>query len=962
MARKKTPSDALPPDDAQPADADAPAKPGRKAKAAPAPEEADAAPAETAAGDSSPGETPDAEAPADGEAENPGDDNGNGADSAMPMAWHEGDDSLRDMMASNFIEYASYVIKDRAIPDIDDGLKPVQRRILHTLWEQDDGRFHTVANIVGAAMRFHPHGDASIYSALVVLANKEYFIDRQGNFGNIHTGDPASAARYIECRLSPLAREVMFNPEITEYVDSYDGRNREPITLAAKVPALLMLGAEGIAVGMSTSIFPHNFNELLKGQIAILRDEPYKVYPDFLTGGIMDAAEYADGAGRIRLRARVETPDEKTVIIREVPYGTTTESLIASIEKAVRAGKIKLSSINDYTAEKVEIEITLPRGVYAEETVRLLYGHTDCEVSVNSNLIVIKENRPVVMTVGEILRHNTAKLQDDLRRELEIELGKLNVRFYEKTLAQLFIEHRIYKRIEECETLAAVQHEVREGMEKLLAVYFKKNLERFKILEYHGQSIDIPLPQTRGVSDEDIEKLLGIQIRRISLFDINKNQQEIDDILKLIEEAQDNLKHLKRFTVKFLEGLLKKYGHLYPRRTQIADLDAVNVREVALRNLKIGHDRAGQFAGYGVKNSNKDQDPLACSEYDRLVLLRSDGTYKVVPGAEKIYVGPVRHVLLADREQLYSMLYRDKKSGALYAKRFRIESYIMDKEYAALPDNCIIEAFYTTYGVQVRCEFAPKKRMQIKFVDVNFDEIEIRTASARGFKITGYEVERYTLLKRGSATPQGGDEPEPAPEGGAPGTAPTPPPAPAAANSAPAAAPEEPPPPANPQPKTRNAQPKPAKDAKKTPEKPLLRASAPSVQKNAPGKKGRKTAAAPAPAEAAAPETAEPVAVKKADKTEKPALPEPAGKPGEGEESEDHFEIRRAIVEARKAKAAAAAEPRDATPPPPPPAPQNPKPATRNPQPPPAATTHPPAGKAGLIKKRIDEESPFFLE
>ena len=845
----------------------------------------------------------------------------NGSQGNEPMAWHEGDDSLRDMMSQNFIEYASYVIKDRAIPDIDDGLKPVQRRIMHTLFEHEDGRFHKVANIVGATMRYHPHGDASIYSALVVLANKAYFIDRQGNFGNIHTGDPASAARYIECRLSSLAREVMFNPEITEYVDSYDGRNREPIVLPAKVPALLMLGADGIAVGMSTTIFPHNFNELLKAQISILREEPFHVYPDFLTGGSMDVGDYADGAGRIRVRAKIEIVNDKTLVIREIPEGTSTESLIASIEKAVRNGKLKISSINDYTAENVEVEITLPRGVYAEETIKLLHAYTDCEVSLTSNLIVIKENRPVVMTVSDILRHNTAKLMADLKRELEIELGKLLERLHEKTLAQIFIENRVYKRIEECETVEAVRDAVREGMEKAFA---KEYANLLKLV----QDADLTALR-RDISDDDIEKLLQLQIRRISLFDINKNRQEVGEILAAVAETQNHLRHLKRFTIKFIESLLKKYGHLFPRLTQITDLAEVNVRDVALKNLKVGHDRTGQFVGYNVKNSAKDQEPLACSEFDRLVLLRSDGGYKVVPVPDKIYVGPVKFVLLADRDQVYSMIYRDKKSGAYYAKRFRIDSYIMDKEYEALPENCVIEMFSTNYGVQVRCEFVPKPRMKNQFVEVNFDDIELRSSGARGFKIADSEIKSFTQIKRGSATPQGGGD--------------------ESANSDAETAK----PPAEPEVETSKSSvnipvPKTAAADAETKKMPAPPPASPARSK-------RESVRDPIPAKPALPPT-KPAK----DKVAPPPEPEEAAEDADGDDnSPTHFSVQKALAKRGKKTAPEAKIAK--------PAKSAPECAAKQPpvveqpaEPPP----HKPAATAAkkIPRKLIDEDSPFFLE
>ncbi|MFW5803239.1 MAG: DNA topoisomerase IV subunit A, partial [Verrucomicrobiota bacterium] len=493
------------------------------------------------------------------------------------------DDFLANMMAGNFIEYASYVIKERAIPDVDDGLKPVQRRILHSLHQIDDGRFHKVANVIGHTMQYHPHGDASIGSALVVLANKEFYIDKQGNFGNIHTGDAASAARYIECRLTPLARDILFNPEITEFEDSYDGRNREPVRLPAKLPSLLMLGADGIAVGMSTRILPHNFNELIDAQIAILRGKAKPVYPDFLTGGLMDVGEYADGTGKVKVRARIEIVDDKTLVIREVPAGTTTESLMGNIEDAVRHGKIKIAQIKDYTAENVEIEIKLPRGMYAKETIKRLYAYTDCEVNISSSIMVICENEPVMMTVSEILQRNADKLQEYLHWELQIRLGRLNEAFHAKTLAQIFIENRIYKRIEDCESWQAVLDEVHAGLEPFS--------DQFR----------------REVTDEDIERLLQLQIRRISKFDLDKNRQELDDILRQIEETRDNLENLTRYAVDYLKKVKKTYGKEFPRHTEITDLGEVDARQVALKNLRVGHDRQNNFVGTEVKNSNKSE-------------------------------------------------------------------------------------------------------------------------------------------------------------------------------------------------------------------------------------------------------------------------------------------------------------------------------------------------------------------
>ncbi len=647
-------------------------------------------------------------------------------DDLAVLARDSEENGLRELMAVNYIEYASYVIKDRAIPDVYDGLKPVQRRILHSLRCLDDGRFHKVANVIGYTMQFHPHGDASIGSALVVLANKEYFIEKQGNFGNILTGDQASAARYIECRLTALALEVLFNSEITEFADSYDGRNREPVSLPAKIPSLLLLGADGIAVGMATHILPHNFNELLDAQIAILEERSFQVFPDFLSGGIMDVDEYADGAGKIKLRAKIDVVDDKVLVIREIPATTTTESLMNSIEDAARKGKIKIASINDYTGESVEIEIKLPRGIHAKEAVKALYAYTSCELGITSNLLVIHDNRPEVMTVTQILHLTTRKLCDDLKRELEIALLKLQERFHEKTLVQIFIENRIYKRIEECETYEQVIQEVRTGLEE-----FRSMLRR-------------------DITDEDIEKLLQIQIKRISRFDMNKNREELDNILRGMKETQNYLDHLTDFAISYIRKLLEKYGKLYPRRTRIADLEEIDVRKVALKNIRVGYDRVGHFVGTEVKNSNKTEELLVCTEYDRLVLLRNNGTFKVIPITDKMYVGPVKYVFKANKQQVYSMIYREKKSNKYYAKCFRFDKYIMDREYTTIPKGCIIENVYTNYGVVVRCNFKPNKRLKEAYVDVDFDAIPIRATAARGFKVAQFRIEGFVQQKRGT--------------------------------------------------------------------------------------------------------------------------------------------------------------------------------------------------------------------
>src|SRR5437773_10453131 len=437
------------------------------------------------------------EAPAESKDTSPG--RGNGRPMKIELPLHRRVDT-------SFLQYASYVIRDRAIPNLADGLKPVQRRILWSLHEKDDGRFIKVATISGHCAQYHPHGEAAIGDALVVLTTKRYLIEGQGNFGNIFTGDPPAASRYIECRLTELARHEIFNDELTEFVPSYDGRNKEPVTLPAKLPLLLMLGTEGIAVGMACKILPHNFPELIQAQIAILKKQPFKVLPDFPTGGLMDAREYRDGAGSIKVRTKVKIKDDATVVIKEIPPATTTDSLIASIEDAARKGKLKVKNINDFTAEEVEIEIKAHQGVSADQLVDALYAFTDCEVTIASRITVIRNNRPVELTVSEVLRENTAQLVETLKRELDLKEAKLQEELHFRTLERIFIEERIYKKIEQCKTNEAVVAAVHDGFKP-----FKKEM-------------------IREISDVDVDRLLQVRIRRISLFDINKHREEIERV------------------------------------------------------------------------------------------------------------------------------------------------------------------------------------------------------------------------------------------------------------------------------------------------------------------------------------------------------------------------------------------------------------------------------------------------
>jgi topoisomerase-4 subunit A len=653
----------------------------------------------------------------DGSEDTNGEELPEGAEEAESLSHMSGNIFLRKLMDSNFIEYASYVIKERAIPDVDDGLKPVQRRILWSLFKMDDGKFHKVANVIGDTMKYHPHGDAAIGDALVVLANKEFYIEKQGNFGNILTGDVASAARYIECRLTPLAKEVLFNNDITEFTDSYDGRNKEPVTLPVKIPSLLMIGADGIAVGMATKIMPHNFKELLEAQIAILRKQKVEIYPDFVQGGIMDVSEYEDGNGKITLRAKIDREGRK-LIIREIPATTTTESLIASIERAVSRNKMKLASINDYTTEKVEIEIVPMRGYDPEKCLKALYAYTDCSVSISGNLTVICDNKPCIMSVTEVLTRNTEKLREYLQRELEIELGKLEDRFHDKTLAQIFIENRIYKRIEECKTYELVLSEVHEGLKK-----FRKMLKR-------------------EITDEDVEKLLAIPIRRISLFDINKNKKDIDDILKQIEEVQKNLRNLTKYAVKYLNDLIKKYAENYVRKTEIEEFDRIDKQAVALNNIKVGWDRKGCYIGTSVRSDER----VTCNEYDHLLCIERKGNYRVISIPDKLFVGRLYYFTKYDKDQVYYIVYSEKKTGKFYAKQTVIDKFIRDKEYNLCPKGCKIEIITTRvnslYEFKVDIKVKDKKKLQY-----NLSDAPERSPKARGFLIAPKKILGFKFIE-----------------------------------------------------------------------------------------------------------------------------------------------------------------------------------------------------------------------
>ena len=616
---------------------------------------------------------------------------------------------LHQRVDRSFLEYASYVIRDRAIPSLADGLKPVQRRILWAMHLSDDGRFTKVANVVGDTMKFHPHGDASIYEALVVLANKRYLIEGQGNFGNIYTGDPPAAARYIECRLTDLARNELFNDAITELVPSYDGRNREPVALPSKLPLALMLGTEGIAVGLSARILPHNFPELLQAQIAILKGQPFKVLPDFPTGGLMDARDYQDGRGSVKVRARIRVKDPHTVVITEIPPGTTTESLIASIEDAVRKGKLKVRSIHDFTSESVAIEIKVPPGVDPEQLVDALYAFTDCEVTLTSRIVVIKDHRPVEMTVSEVLRENTAQLLEILRRELELRERQLEDELHFRTLERIFIEERIYKRIEQCRSAEAVRAAVYEGFQP-----FRRQLRR-------------------DLTDEDVERLLQVRIRRISLFDIEQHRRELQNVQAELKETRRHLKNLTAYAIAHLERLLERYGPEYPRRTtKSARHEEVDARAVAFKAFKVSYDREAGYVGYKVSG---DEFKLECTRYDRILLVFRDGTYKMIDLPEKLFVGSeVIYCGLPERERIFTCVYHDRRAN--YLKRFTFGGMILNKIYSLVPDKgrLLFLAPDTPPRLYIRYKPAPHQKIHQQTCDPS--QVEVRQAKARGRQLS----------------------------------------------------------------------------------------------------------------------------------------------------------------------------------------------------------------------------------
>lgn len=645
---------------------------------------------------------------------------------------------LSGMYQNWFLDYASYVILERAVPHINDGLKPVQRRILHSMKRLDDGRYNKVANIVGHTMQFHPHGDASIGDALVQLGQKELLIDCQGNWGNILTGDSAAAPRYIEARLSKFALDVVFNPKTTEWQASYDGRNREPVTLPVKFPLLLAQGVEGIAVGLSSKILPHNFNELCDAAIAYLHGEEFKLYPDFQTGGSIDVSRYNDGerGGVVRVRAKISKLDNKTLCISEIPYGKTTSSLIDSILKAIEKGKIKIRKVDDNTARKVEILIHLAPGVSSDKTLDALYAFTDCEVNISPNCCVIDNKKPHFLTVSDVLRKSVNNTRDLLRKELEIQKNETLETLHFASLEKIFIEERIYK---------DKQFEQAENMD-IACEHIDERLTPF-------------YPQfVREVTKEDILRLMEIKMARILKFNKDKADELIARLKAEIEEIDNHLAHLTEYTIEWYRHLKNKYGKDFPRRTEIRNFDTIVATKVVEANEKLYINREEGFIGTGLK---KDEFICNCSDIDDVIIFYKDGKYKIVRISDKLFVG--KNILYVnifkknDKRTIYNVIYRDGKEGYHYIKRFNVTSMIRDREYDVTQGNPGSKIVYFSANPNgeaeiIKVTLRPNPRIKKLIFERDFSEINIKGRQSMGNLLTKFEVHKITLKQRGGST------------------------------------------------------------------------------------------------------------------------------------------------------------------------------------------------------------------
>ena len=648
---------------------------------------------------------------------------------------------ISGMYENWFLDYASYVILERAVPAINDGLKPVQRRILHAMKEMDDGRYNKVANIIGSTMQYHPHGDASIADAIVNLGQKDLLIDQQGNWGDVRTGDSAAAPRYIEARLSKFALDVVFNPQTTVWQLSYDGRKKEPITFPVKFPLLLAQGVEGIAVGLSTKMLPHNFCEILEGAIAILKGRKAKLYPDFLTGGKIDVTDYNDGkrGGKVRVRATIVEEDSKTLLIKDIPYGTTTTSLIESIVKANEKGKIKIKQVVDNTAKDVEIMITLAPGTSPDITMDALYAFTDCEVSISPNACVIVDDKPLFLSVTEILQVSVQQTVDLLKQELEIRKAELMEKILFSSLEKIFIENRIYRDIEECETWEAVIQTIDKG------------LDPFKPQFY------------RDITEEDIVRLTEIRIKRISKFDAFKADELMRKMEEELKETEHHLAHLTEYAIAYYQGLLDKYGKGRERLTEITNFDTIKATVVAANNAKLYVNREDGFIGFGLK---KDEFISECSDIDDIIVFTKAGICVVTKIQEKVFVG--KDIIYAgvfnknDERMVYNLAYLDGKTGTSYVKRFQVLSVTRDREYDLTKGSKGSKVLYFTANPNGEAEvitvsLTQASKARKKVFDFDFAELEIKGRGAGGNILTKYGVRKIVLAQEGKSTLGGVD-------------------------------------------------------------------------------------------------------------------------------------------------------------------------------------------------------------
>ena len=633
-----------------------------------------------------------------------------------------------------FLDYASYVILERAVPDLMDGLKPVQRRILHSMFDLEDGRYNKVANVVGHTMQYHPHGDASISDAMVQIGQKELLIDMQGNWGNIYTGDKAAASRYIEARLSKFALEVVFDPKTTNWQLSYDGRKKEPIHLPVKFPLLLAQGAEGIAVGLSTKILPHNFNELIDGSIKYLKGRSFKLYPDFQTGGSIDIKNYNDGnrGGRVKVRAKVEKYEKNVIIIKEIPYGTTTASLIESIIKASEKGKLKIKKIEDNTSSEVEVLVYLPSGSSIQKSMDSLYAFTQCEVSISPLCCIISQNKPQFLGVREILKISADNTKDLLKKELDIQLTELENQWHTISLERIFIENRIYRDIEDKTTWDNVISTIENGLEP-----FKNRLKR-------------------EITVDDIKKLTEIPIRKISKFDLDKVKEKLIGIDANIEEVRNNLKHLVEYTIQYFTHLKKHYGKEKKRKTIIEEFDDLDKKKISIKNQKLYVNREEGFVGTSMK---KDELVCECSDLDDIIIFTEEGIMKVIKVDSKVFIGKnIKHISLFNsdsKNKIYNLIYRDGKNGTSFMKRFKVSGVIRDKEYVLTQGKDLSKVLYFSVNNLdeadlVKVYLRKKASLRKDRFEQDFGDLIIKGRDSKGNIVTKDSIRKVSYKSRSS--------------------------------------------------------------------------------------------------------------------------------------------------------------------------------------------------------------------